>query len=253
MLLDGLLRTLNRLLERCVVVQIFKDLLARVGVQDHADNAAGQFLVNGGHLDVEVFAEEVLLLLRATTLCYHLHRNHLLLGLLLLLDWHWHRLGCLLAWLLGRGRLSAAESWEARLVYGDALLLRAASDRIGLVSVLLLLLLIGPSVVVSSLVWILLRLVVAVLLIVLPRTAAGLAVVTLIVVRLLTVLLPALRGRTRPLLLRVVPCAALVVIPVHARLVLGVLLLILIPASATGDALACALSEPALIIVSSTI
>ena len=79
--------------------------------------------------------------------------------------------------------------------------------------------------------------VVAVLLIVLPETATRLAVVTLIVVRLWAVLLVALRGRARPLLLRVVLTAALVVIPVHARLVLGVLLLILIPASATGGAL----------------
>ena len=96
--------------------------------------------------------------------------------------------------------------------------------------------------------------VVAVLLIVLPGTAARLAVVTLIVVRLWAVLLVALRGRARPLLLlRVVPSAALVVIPVHARLVLGVLLLILIPASATGGALVCTLPVPALVIVSSTI
>ena len=52
-----------------------------------------------------------------------------------------------------------------------------------------------------SLVWILLRLVVAVLLIVLPGPALGLAVVTPIVVRLWTVLLVALVGAARPLLL----------------------------------------------------
>lgn len=125
----------------------------------------------------------------------------------------------------------------------------------GLEAVVILLLILR-SVVWSPLVWILLRLVVALLLIVLPGPATRLAVVpsvaTLMIVRLAVVVL-ALNCVGASPLLRVVVRAALVVIPVHARLVLVVLLLILIPAGATGGAHVWALLEPTLIIVSSTI
>ena len=97
-----------------------------------------------------------------------------------------------------------------------------------------------------SLVWILLRLIVAVLPLSCASGLAGAACISRLV------LTAGLGGRARPLLTPVVVVRALVVIPVIARLVLGVVL-ILIPAITTVCTATCCciatLSVPALIVV----
>lgn len=102
-----------------------------------------------------------------------------------------------------------------------------------------------------TLVWILLRLVVAELILLPLSAAAGLAIAPSIV-RLLAWSRALNLALVLPALVVVVVRTPLVVIPVLPRLVLGVLLLILIPASATLGAHVATLPVPALIVVEST-
>jgi len=230
-------------LESGVIRQVLTDLLRVVGVKDHADDAAGALLVDCRDLRVEVLAQELLLgsgvtqggdrLWRDDCLLRHGHR-----------DWHatWdgHLRGCL-----------PTEGWERCVVDGDALLswlLRlliscALEFRAGVV----LTVPVRVLLVCSSLVWILLRLVVAVRLILPWSTAPGLA---LLVVWLHGLALRLHGPLTHLALVLVVP--TLVVIPVHPWLVRRVLLLILVPASASGGSwIAATLPETTLVVVAS--
>lgn len=152
----------------------------------------------------------------------------------------------------GHGRGLSAERRETLLVKVDALLcwllLLCLASLIGRARIVLSVLLVW-----SSLVWILLRLVVAVLLILPRSTAPGRAL--LVVLHWLPLRLHGPSTHLLVLVLVVVlTCSSsLVVIPVHPRLVLGVLLLILlIPASACGGTWIAALPETTLVVVAST-
>eukprot|EP00353_Schmidingerella_taraikaensis_P019046 CAMPEP_0185623052 /NCGR_PEP_ID=MMETSP0436-20130131/59609_1 /TAXON_ID=626734 ORGANISM="Favella taraikaensis, Strain Fe Narragansett Bay" /NCGR_SAMPLE_ID=MMETSP0436 /ASSEMBLY_ACC=CAM_ASM_000390 /LENGTH=193 /DNA_ID=CAMNT_0028264945 /DNA_START=301 /DNA_END=883 /DNA_ORIENTATION=- len=183
---NGLLGSSDGGLEGRVAVEVVDDLLGRVGVEDHADDAAGELVVDSSHPHVEVLTQEILLGLGVAHGRDHLDRDRI--GLLLRLGhwhWHWHRRSLSWLGLLGRGGL-ATKGGEGGLVDSDALLLLRVVGLIAIVLLLRVLLLLGSAVVLSSLVWILLRLVVAVLLIVLPGAATGLAVVALIAGRILS-------------------------------------------------------------------
>lgn len=246
---------IDRKLQAFFVLEVLDDLLDEVGVEDHADDAACESVIDGHHAGVEMLAEELLLRLngaeRGDLLDRDLTRggsgggrHHLLLRLRARhrhgrSEWH----GC-----LGHG-LAASKRGETRLIDGDRGLL---SGREGTgVRVLLLSVVSAASwlllLVCSSLVWILLRLVVAVLILFLSAAAARLAGAAC--VRLLHLALTRARGPAC-LVLVLVLVVPLVVIPVHARLVCRVLLLILIPASASCGARIASLPEATLVIVS---
>lgn len=166
-------------------------------------------------------------------LCCLGHHGHLLRDRH---DWH-----CLL-------RSGSSEGWESRHVHGLALRLRLgwSSHCFSLILGSILLLSVWSVLLVwSSLVWILLRLVVAVLLIASSAAASALATGTVWHGLLLVLHWPT----TLVWLLLLLTIATLVVISVTPRLVLGVLLLILIPADATcGSWIAATLSEATLLV-----
>lgn len=251
MLADGHNGPLDGIIKSSLALKVLNHLLGRECIEDHADDTAGHRLIHLFNSEVEVLAEEVLL-----GGCITLRKDQIQADGLNRCCCSGHGHGSR----LGLSHSLAAELWESSLVNGDARLIGLSGWfffllRCCLVAVVILLMI--RSVVRSPLVWILLRLVVAVLLIVLPGPATRLAVVpvvaTLMIVRLRAVVLALSRGLAGRRLSIVVRAAALVVIPVHARLVLVVLLLILIPAGATGGAHVSALLVPALIIVSSAI
>lgn len=232
-------------LESGLIAEVGEDLVLGVSVKDHAHDAAGEVLLVDDDASVEVLSKLLLLLLGSGESVQHLLGDRRLESGLLVREWHglsW--VGVANRHLLLRGS-GATESGEGCAQVNGDLLLSATLNVVGLVvvcvwptgvrSVVLLLVL-------SSLVWILLRLVVAVLLVSAAATSL-VAVLTVVLVVLLTALV------VRSLLLVVV--GALAVILVTPRLVLGVLLLIiLVPASAIAYASVCALSLTASVIVS---
>ena len=117
-------RPLHSLLEGLLVRQVVANLLRAVGVEDHADDAAGPRIVILSHPRVQVLAQELLLSVSCANIgddfrCDACGRRLLLGGGHGHL-WHWHlRHCCGLGWLLWG---AASKRGEATLVDGDALL-----------------------------------------------------------------------------------------------------------------------------------
>ena len=120
-------RPLHSLLEGRLVRQVVANLLRAVGVEDHADNAAGPRIVILSHPRVQVLAQELLLSVSCADIgdlfrCDACGRRLLLGGAGHGHLWHWHlRQCCGLGWLLLL-RGTASKRGEATLVDGDALL-----------------------------------------------------------------------------------------------------------------------------------
>ena len=72
-----------------LIGQVLADLLGRVRVKDHANDATGKVSVVGAHPWVQVLSQELLLGLRGPRTRHNLWRNDGL-GRLLLLDWNGH-------------------------------------------------------------------------------------------------------------------------------------------------------------------
>jgi len=218
-------------------------MLRVVGIEDHAHDAAGALLVDSSDLGVEVLAQELLLGSGVTQGGDRLWRDGCLLRHGHCGDWHATWNGHLRRWL-------SAKLWERCRVDGDALLswlllLVSCTREFGAGVVLSVP--VRVLLVCSSLVWILLRLVVAVRLLLPRSTAPGLALIVVWLHRLAL----RLHGPLTHLAL-VLGVPTLVVIPVHPWLVCRVLLLILIPASASGGSwIAAALPETTLVVVAS--
>ena len=119
-------RPLHSLLEGLLVRQVVANLLRAVGVEDHADNAAGPRIVILSHPRVQVLAQELLLSVSCADIgdlfrCDACDHRLLLAGWHGHL-WHWHLRNCCgLGWLLLLWG-AASKRGEAALVDGDALL-----------------------------------------------------------------------------------------------------------------------------------
>ena len=100
-LTEGLGGALHGQSQGGLVGQVLADLLGRVGVEDHANDATGEVCIVGAHARVQVLPQELLLGLRRARTSHILRRDDRLLGRLLL-DWNWH---------LGNGHLLLLVRW----------------------------------------------------------------------------------------------------------------------------------------------